>query len=140
MLSCGNKVDSMFDRSVWRFPSCEDEDGSVGGMEGGGACLLLGATAEGDLLLETVSVATLFSDSRRFRLTMSSLEVTVPVPLALLLITAGEDFLACLLSTCTYSLQSTCTYTHTHTHTHTNTRTHTHKHMHTHTHSSHRFL
>ena len=109
----------MFDRSVWRFPSCEDEDGRVGGMGEGGACLLLAATAEGDLLLETVSVATLFSDSRRFRLTMSSLEVPVPVPLALLLITAGEDFLACLLSTCTYSLQSTCTYTHTHTHTHT---------------------
>ena len=140
MVSHGNKVDSMFDRSVWRFPSCEDEDGSVGGMGGGGACLLPAATAEGDLLPEMVSVATLFSDSRRFRLTMSSLEVPVPVPLALLLITAGEDFLACLLSTCTYSLQSTCTYTHTHTHTHTNTRTHTHTHMHTQTHSSHRFL
>ena len=63
MVSRGNKVDSMFDRSVWRFPSCEEEDGSVGGMGGGGACLLLAATAEGDLLLETVSVATLFSGS-----------------------------------------------------------------------------
>ena len=62
MVSRGNKVDSMFDRLVWWLPSCEDEDGSVGGMGGGGACLLLAATAEGDLLLETVSVATLFSD------------------------------------------------------------------------------
>ena len=70
MVSRGNKV---FDRLVWWLPSCEDEDGSVYGMEGGGACLLLAATAEGDSLLETFSVATLFSDSRRFRLTMSSL-------------------------------------------------------------------
>ena len=37
MVSHGNEVDSMFDRPVWRLPSCEDADGSVGGMEGGGA-------------------------------------------------------------------------------------------------------
>ena len=80
-------------------------------MGEGGACLLLAATAEGDSLPEMVSVATLFGDSRRYCLTLSSLEVTVPVPLALLLITAGEDF---LLATCT----------HTHTHAHTNSLHH----------------
>ena len=64
-------------------------------MGGGGACLLLAATAEGDSLLEMVSVATLFSDSRRYCLTLSSLEVPVPVHLARTLITAGED--SCLV-------------------------------------------
>ena len=101
-------------------PSCVDEDGSVDGMGGGGACLLPDATAEGDSLLEMVSVNTLFSDSRRLHLTMSFLEVLVPVPvpLALSLTSAREDFLSCLRST----------YTHTHTHTHTHTYTHTQAH------------
>ena len=40
VVSRGNEVDSMFDQPVWWLPSCEDEDGSVGGMGGGGACLL----------------------------------------------------------------------------------------------------
>ena len=107
MVSHGNEVDSSVTDQTG--PSCVDEDGCVGGMGGGGACLLPDATAEGDSLLKMVSVNTLFSDSRRFHLTMSSLEVLVPVPLALSLTTAREDFLSCLRST----------YTHTHTHTHT---------------------
>ena len=86
-------------------------------MGGDGACLLLAATAERDSLPEMVSVATLFSDSRRFRLTMSSLEVLVPVHLARTLITAGEILVLFVIHLHIH------TYIYIHTHTQTNTHT-----------------